>query len=66
MPIYEFMCKECGNVFEKLVFGTDDQSVSCSKCDGNVKKLPSAANIAGASSGSVSDGCAPGAPRGFS
>ncbi len=32
MPIYEFRCRKCGNVFEQIVFTTDYQDVKCPKC----------------------------------
>lgn len=31
MPIYEFVCKECGGDFEELVFGSAPD-VKCPKC----------------------------------
>lgn len=31
MPIYEFVCADCGESFEKLVFGSDP-AVVCPKC----------------------------------
>ncbi|GBE02284.1 DNA-directed RNA polymerase subunit P [bacterium BMS3Bbin06] len=31
MPIYEYKCLECGEDFEKLIFGS--QEVSCPKCN---------------------------------
>ncbi len=41
MPIYEFICEDCNNKFEELVFGNPD-SVKCPKCNGeNTKKLMS-------------------------
>ena len=37
MPIYEFKCKKCGNIFEYLCFKTSDKDeVSCPRC-GNKK-----------------------------
>lgn len=30
MPIFEYVCKECGHGFEALVFGRD--KASCPKC----------------------------------
>ena len=35
MPIFEYVCKECQNEFEALVFGS--QKAECPKC--NSKKL---------------------------
>ena len=33
MPIFEFRCFECGNVFEKLFVGADDKvDMSCPEC----------------------------------
>ena len=31
MPIFEYKCEECGDIFEKLVSKSDDQVV-CEKC----------------------------------
>ncbi|WP_027184130.1 FmdB family zinc ribbon protein [Desulfovibrio inopinatus] len=31
MPIYEYVCDECGKEFEEIVFG-DPESVPCPKC----------------------------------
>ena len=33
MPIYEFKCNKCGNIFEKLVFPSDRRGkVICPSC----------------------------------
>lgn len=33
MPIFEFRCLECGNVFEKLFFNTDEKAnIACPGC----------------------------------
>ena len=41
MPIYEFQCEECGEVFEELVLRKDEE-VECKKCKSKkVKKLVS-------------------------
>ena len=46
MPIYEFVCKDCGNEFEAIVSSTDTTSVSCESCQsGEVKKIMSASCI---------------------
>ncbi len=46
MPIYEFVCKTCGNEFEAIVSSTDTTSVSCQSCkSGEVKKVMSASSI---------------------
>ena len=37
MPIFEYICKSCGEAFEKLVFG--NQEITCPKCNSeDVKK----------------------------
>lgn len=42
MPIFEYECEDCGNVFEELVMGSGSD-ISCSKCKSKkVKKLISA------------------------
>jgi len=35
MPIFEYICNECGEEFEKLVFG--NQEIHCPQC--NTKKV---------------------------
>jgi len=41
MPIYEFRCKDCGEVFEELILGKEE--VKCKKCGSSkVEKLMSA------------------------
>lgn len=34
MPIYEYVCEECGEEFEELVLGSRNQ-VACPKCSSN-------------------------------
>lgn len=35
MPIYEFRCIECGNLFEKIFLGSDDRAdLECPACNG--------------------------------
>jgi len=42
MPLYDFLCGDCGHVAEMLIF-SDKITVHCEKCgSGNVKKLMSA------------------------
>ncbi|HAX99240.1 MAG TPA: FmdB family transcriptional regulator [Candidatus Atribacteria bacterium] len=60
MPIYEFLCNECGNEFEELVFGSDSQIV-CDKCKSpKIEKLMSAVSFksgSGFTPASGSSGC---------
>ncbi len=33
MPIYEYICKKCGNTFELIRFASDsDSDIECPKC----------------------------------
>ena len=63
MPIFEYQCKNCGINFEKLVFPSEKDPVTCPQCgqDTVIKKI-SAPNLCRRSAGS----CAPSAPKGFS
>ncbi len=43
MPIYEFVCEDCGETFEELVLGGAIEGIKCPKCASEkVKKLMSA------------------------
>jgi len=37
MPMYDYRCKNCDEVFEELVFfsTTSDEEIKCPKCDQN-------------------------------
>ena len=65
MPMFEFICNECGEEFEELVFSRDE-SVDCPSCgNSDVKKKVSVAAFKSsgrfvASSGSSCSGCSPG------
>ncbi|HUT43781.1 MAG TPA: zinc ribbon domain-containing protein [Desulfobacterales bacterium] len=64
MPIYEYKCEKCGNSFEKLVFSSDKEPVSCPECKANdVKRLLSSTGFISNTGGSS---CSTGAPSGFS
>ncbi|NLJ48233.1 MAG: FmdB family transcriptional regulator [Candidatus Atribacteria bacterium] len=41
MPIYEYQCTECGNVFEELQSFSDKPITQCPICKGRVRKLVS-------------------------
>lgn len=42
MPIYEYVCKQCGSEFEELVFN-DAETVACPECGAaDAEKLMSA------------------------
>ncbi len=43
MPIYEFVCEDCGETFEELVLGGAIEGIKCPKCASEkIKKLMSA------------------------
>ncbi len=39
MPIYEYHCKQCDNVFEEFQKGFEERSVKCPKCAGDAERL---------------------------
>ncbi|NWG01986.1 MAG: zinc ribbon domain-containing protein [Syntrophaceae bacterium] len=45
MPIYEYQCKQCNEVFEIFHKIDEDCKVTCPKCLGQAKKLISATNF---------------------
>jgi putative FmdB family regulatory protein len=50
MPIFEYLCKDCGQAFEKIV-PRYDSSVDCAHChSANVEKQLSVFAVAGSSS----------------
>ncbi|UCE26612.1 MAG: zinc ribbon domain-containing protein [Candidatus Coatesbacteria bacterium] len=56
MPLYGYVCDDCGKVFEVLVFAGTDRDISCPDCgSGDVTKLVSSFSTGG--SGSSSDSC---------
>ena len=59
MPIYEYRCKSCGEVFEQLVLGGGlDDNLSCPKCGSkDIEKAMSAFSSAGGSRSESSVGC---------
>ncbi|MGD2295428.1 MAG: zinc ribbon domain-containing protein [Candidatus Aminicenantes bacterium] len=60
MPIYEYICKKCGNHFEALVSIGGEKNVSCESCGNkNIQKLFSSFGIGGGSSrlSSSSEAC---------
>lgn len=58
MPIFEYQCKACNNVYEELVTGDRDKKIPCPAC-GSDKTHKLMSVIGGISMGSSSsDGCA--------
>lgn len=42
MPLYEYQCEKCGEVFEKMQKFSDEPLTTHEKCGGNVHRLLSA------------------------
>lgn len=42
MPLYEYQCKACGHVFEKIKSFSDPEEKECPVCKGEVERLLSA------------------------
>lgn len=42
MPLYEYRCKQCGHVFEKIQSFSAPEEKECPVCKGEVEKLISA------------------------
>ena len=59
MPIFEYVCKDCGQAFERIV-PRHDSKTSCSHCDSaNIEKQLSVFAVAGPSenAGAADAGC---------
>lgn len=66
MPIFEFICKKCGQCFEKLVFASDEEkALPCPSCgDLKTERLMSSfscgrSSTTGATGLDSSTGCSP-------
>jgi putative FmdB family regulatory protein len=56
MPIYEYECASCCNVFEIFQRMTEDPLTTCPACSGSVKKLMSMSSFQLKGGGWYSDG----------
>lgn len=56
MPIYEYECKDCENIFEVQQRMTDKPLETCPDCKGEVKKLISASSFQLKGGGWYADG----------
>lgn len=64
MPIYEYQCQDCQELFERLCVSGDDEPIRCPKCGSvDTKKLLSSGSFM---KGSVLGPCAGNSARGFS
>jgi len=61
MPLYEYVCQECGERFERLVRGsTDTQMIRCPRCESDtVARAFSTFATAGARGGETAPACGP-------
>lgn len=67
MPIYEYKCEKCKQVFEAIVIGSNPEAPVCDKCGSSqVTRRISAANTLGGSSGKTEAACSPNPLSGFS
>ena len=58
MPIYEYRCRECGELTEALVRMGGKADVACSKCGSKkVERKFSTFGMGGSSSGDSGDAC---------
>ncbi|ROR01601.1 FmdB family zinc ribbon protein [Desulfosoma caldarium] len=62
MPIYEYLCEQCGNEFESFIWSAkDEESLACPKCGAvDVKKLLSSFASKGSLSSVLGTGCGTG------
>ena len=63
MPIYEYTCNACNEIFSLLLWTPDDKEAACPKCGSkDVKKMPSSFSC----SSSCDSGSSGGSYSGFS
>ena len=62
MPLYEYECQQCGQVFEARQKFSDAPLTECRSCGGPVKKLISQAGFALKGGGWYQQGYSSGAP----
>jgi putative FmdB family regulatory protein len=66
MPLYEYECRECGQVFEKMVrFSEIDQPAECPECKSQDihKRITTFASTGSSSQSAASSGCGGGGGR---
>ena len=60
MPIFEYTCKKCGGVFEKLILGRNGGEIVCPKCGSALtEQMFSAFATASGTAKSAGVGCGP-------
>jgi len=63
MPLYEYRCKSCENVFEVRQKFSDEPASSCPSCGGEVEKLISQSGFALKGGGWYGDGYSSGSAK---
>lgn len=63
MPVYEYQCEKCGQVFEAMQKFSDAPLTECRSCGGSVQKLISQSAFALKGSGWYQQGYAGGAAK---
>jgi len=65
MPIYEYLCEDCGNKFEKLVRNRTLNGVACPSCGQEHVKQEYSTFAARATNGSPQEAAMPSCPSGM-
>ncbi|AEF94828.1 regulatory protein, FmdB family [Desulfotomaculum nigrificans CO-1-SRB] len=63
MPIFEFSCKACGHVFEKLQLAGREDEIKCPKCGHTDVEKKISAPFLPSSVGRPADSASTGAPK---
>lgn len=61
MPIFDFICKQCGHKFDRIVSNAEKNNVRCPECGAEVKQmLSSFSTTVGSSVRDTCQNCAAG------
>jgi putative FmdB family regulatory protein len=63
MPIYEYCCSDCQQVFEEWQSGFEEQDIPCPMCGGSTKRLISNTSFVLKGSGWYADGYGSAPPK---
>jgi putative FmdB family regulatory protein len=59
MPIFDFICKQCGHKFDRMVSNAEKNNVRCPECGAEVRQVLSPFSTAASSSArDACQGCA--------
>jgi putative FmdB family regulatory protein len=45
MPLFEYICSDCGAHYSKLVLNRDNEPTACFYCDGKIRKVIQPASL---------------------